>query len=265
MPDKIFLETYPLYKKFHMDLPRSLSAVATPAIRMQCEAEGSLQTFNAPNNFLTNSDYPDILTNGKTLSISYVCNSCNKFRIGFFINFDSDAKYVMKVGQYPPWSITPDPLLAKILGPRTEYYSKALICESQNYGIAAFSYYRRIVEEIIDELLDGVLPLLNDSDKVTYSEVLSKVKTTTITQEKIELVKDILPPILRPNGMNPLSTLHETLSEGLHAKSDDHCIELAGTIRDILLFLVSQIEVTNLASMKFSDSMRKLLDKKRQH
>ena len=169
----------------------------------------------------------------------------------------------MKVGQEPPWDIVPDTQLEKALGKRVDYYKKALVCESQSYGIGAFAYYRRIVEEIIDELLSGVVSLLNDQEKGHYIEVLEQVKKTTITQDKIQLVKDLLPSVLRPDGMNPLSGLHEALSEGLHAESDERCMELAVTIRDVLIFLVSQISITNTAAANFSNSMRKLLERKK--
>ena len=70
-----------------------------------------------------------------------------------------------------------------------------------------------------------------------YLEALERTKKTTVTQEKIDLVKDLLPPILRPDGMNPLSTLHSTLSEGLHQESDERCIELAAEVRETLEFV----------------------------
>ncbi|MFZ0548883.1 MAG: hypothetical protein WAM60_25760, partial [Candidatus Promineifilaceae bacterium] len=54
-----------------------------------------------------------------------------------------------------------------------------------------------------------------------YQFALAETKKTTITQDKINLVKDLLPAILRPDGMNPLSILHSSLSKGLHAESDE--------------------------------------------
>lgn len=62
--------------------------------------------------------------------------------------------------------------------------------------------------------------------------------------------------------MNPLNLLHSTLSEGLHAKTDEECLEVAGSIRDILVFLVNQILQTKESSKKFTSRMRKLLEKK---
>lgn len=137
-----------------------------------------------------------------------------------------------------------------------------MVCESQGYGIGAYAYYRRIIEEIIDSLLDSIADLIPESEKQQYLEALNKTKETIIAKGKIELVKDLLPEILRPDGMNPLNLLHSTLSEGLHAKTDEECLEIAGSIRDILVFLVNQILQTKESSKKFTTRMRKLLEKK---
>jgi len=75
-------------------------------------------------------------------------------------------------------------------------------------------------------------------------------------------VKDLLPEILRPNGLNPLKLLHEFLSEGLHGKTDEECLELAAELRKIIEFLVSQVAITKAKSSAFSLGMQKLLDKR---
>jgi hypothetical protein len=146
----------------------------------------------------------------------------------------------------------------------SEYFKKGLICESQGYGIGAFAYYRRIVEEIIDGQLDEISNLLVGSELKVYREALEKTKQTIVTQEKIALVKDLLPPILRPNEMNPLGVLHSTLSEGLHEDTEETCLEKAASCREVLIFLVNQVQASKAASIGFTESMKKLLEKKRQ-
>ncbi len=168
-----------------------------------------------------------------------------------------------KVGQDPPWDISVDPTLENFLGDRTGFYKKGLICESQSYGIGAFSYYRRIVEEIIDDLLDSIADFIGDDDREGYLQALKKAKKTHITQHKIDLVKDLLPPILRPSNMNPLSILHTVLSKGVHQDSDESCLELAEQIRKSLEFLVTHIATTQTARTKYSDGMRRLLQRRR--
>lgn len=262
MPDSEFLEKYSLYRKFDIELPEKLSDVKKPAINMFCPVCESEQTFNVVRGPHATSEHSDPAPEGQVVWIVYGCAACNRFNEVFLLKFDPDGTYVMKVGQEPPWSISIDRNLQKILGAQAECYKKGLICESQGYGIGAFSYYRRIVEEIIEDLLAEIKVLIPDKDQERYSEALEKVKSTTITQQKIELVKDMLPPILRPDGMNPLSTLHGALSEGLHQETDERCIELAMAIREVLVFLVDQVATTRAVSSRFTESMRKLLDRR---
>lgn len=63
-----------------------------------------------------------------------------------------------------------------MLGEREETFKKGLTCESQGYGIGAYAYYRRIVEEVIDELLDGIADLMSGEDKEKYMEALEEKK-----------------------------------------------------------------------------------------
>jgi hypothetical protein len=214
------------------------------------------------NDYYDGLDYTNYPSTGMVVKLEYICVACQKFVRHFTVKIAEDCASVMKIGQYPPWDIAADDNILNMLGKRKSLLKQGLICESQNYGIAAFAYYRRIVEEVIDELLDSISDLLDESQKERYSAALSAVKATRQTSEKIDLVKDLLPPILRPNGMNPLALLHGVLSEGLHAETDDRCLELAVEVREILKFLAAQIEVSRAASRSFSSSMQSLLDKK---
>jgi hypothetical protein len=168
----------------------------------------------------------------------------------------------MKVGQYPPWSIDVDKRVSHILGDYVDYYRRGLVCESQGYGLGAVAYYRRIVEKIIDTLLDQIAQMIPVEDQDRYKKALAETKKTIVTQEKIELVKDMLPAILRPAGMNPLGILHQVLSEGVHDKEEDECLVIADTIKGSLVFLVNQVLATQEQVRTFTDGMRKLLDKK---
>lgn len=88
-------------------------------------------------------------------------------------------------------------------------------------------------------------------------------KKTKVTADKIELVKDILPAILRPGGMNPLSIIHETRSQALHRLSDERCIELAETTREALEYLMGEVSVSTKASNKFTKGMQKLIESRK--
>ena len=43
-----------------------------------------------------------------------------------------------------------------------------------------------------------------------------------------------MPDSLLVNGHNPLALLHTALSDGLHDKSDEQCLQIAGDVRLVL-------------------------------
>ncbi len=265
MPYKKFVEEYSLYRKFNVEkLPLTTDQLPVVQVNMECPNCASNQTFVMTNKYHENYVNVNFPVKGIVFRMVYLCVHCQKFERVFYVKVDESRQWLMKVGQYPAWDIKGDANIEKLLGAHSGYYRKGLICESQGYGIGAFGYYRRIVEETIDKLLDEIAELLTEDDLVRYEGALAKTKETIVTQEKIELVKDLLPPILRPEGMNPLAALHSALSEGLHAGSDDECLELAETCREILMFLVNQVAASKAAAKGFTASMRKLLDKKSQ-
>lgn len=261
MPDKTFLETYPLYRRFDFQYPGVLSSLPKPAVHMLCSECGSPQTFRMNNEYYENYSYSNVTSLGEVVRAQYVCSSGMKFMRYFFIALLDGRNHIMKVGQYPPWSIKTDPALVAMLGEQGAYYKNALICESQSYGIGAFAYYRRIVEEVIDELLDEIGELIPEEGAERYAEALAKTKQTHIAAEKIALVKDLLPGTLRPGDINPLSVLHTVLSEGLHDGSDEKCMEWAAEVRESLVFLVGQVRLTKSGRQRFTSQMRKLLDR----
>jgi len=263
MPNKEFLERYPLYKKFKMkDIPERMDTLPDVRVNMACPNCQSDQTFLMTNKYYENLEFANYPAKGIIFRMVYLCIHCQKFHRQFFIKIDEKKQWIMKVGQYPAWEIRGEPNIEKLLGIHADYYKKGLVCESQGYGIGAFGYYRRIVEETIDGLLNEISDLLIGEELENYKKALEKVKATTVTQDKIELVKGMLPAILRPDGMNPLSVLHSILSEGLHAESDEACLDYAESCREILIFLVNQVAASKATSHNFTESMRKLLDKK---
>jgi hypothetical protein len=229
---------------------------------MYCDKCGDIQTFNMINNYWENYDFSNVPSNDEKIRLVYQCQSCKSFLRFFDVYISTNLDYIYKFGQYPEWEIKTNKKIEKILGKHAMYYRKGLVCESQGYGIAAFAYFRKITEEIIDELLDSVSDLIENEVNGDFKIALEKTKTTRVTQEKINLIKDLLPPILRPEGMNPLGILHSELSEGIHSESDEKCLENASHIKDILSFLIHQISLSKESAKVFTDSMRTLLEKK---
>jgi hypothetical protein len=260
--NKEFLENFSLFRKYEFTVPATLDKIPRPAINMVCRNCGSIQTFNMINSYNEFHGSINPTSKDQKVRILYLCQSCRNFTRQFNVYISSDLDYVYKFGQYPEWEIKIDKILENVLGKHAKTFRKGLVCESQGYGIGAFAYYRRITEEIIDDLLDSILELIDEEHKEEYKVALEKTKQTRVTQDKIELVKDLLPSILKPTGMNPLGVLHSELSEGLHAESDQACLENANHIKSILTFLINQIIHSKESAKVFSESMKTLLEKR---
>lgn len=200
---------------------------------------------------------------GQVVILRYLCAHCNYYHRIFVIRIDKSRKYILKVGQYPPWDISVEPNIQKVLGEYLKFFKNALICESQGYGIGANTYYRRVIEGVIDDFLDMILQLMNEGEKQEYEMALRETKKSKNAQEKIALVKDLLPKSLLPEQFNPLKTLHGILSEGIHEKDDEECLKDAEIIREIITYLIKQINKDIIDQKEFTENMKKLLDKKK--
>lgn len=96
-----------------------------------------------------------------------------------------------------------------------------------------------------------------------YQKVLEEVRNTKNTTKKIALVKDLLPQILKPEQFNPLKTIHDALSKGLHGRTDEECLEDADSIRTSLVFLVDAILSRRKGQQEYTESMKKIIKKQR--
>jgi hypothetical protein len=243
-------------------VPATIDYIPKPPISFYCDTCGSTQTYVMVNEYWNGFNYANFPSNNISLKANYCCVSCREHRRDFFIHISDDLQSLQKIGQNPPWGILGDKNIEKMLGKHKQHLTRGMICESQGYGIGAFGYYRRITEEIIDILISDIEAIIPVSDRASFSAALEKVKMTRQTSEKIALVKDLLPPSLEIEGMNPLGILHSSLSEGLHSNSDQECLEYAEAVRESLIYLSSQVFETRTRKTAFTTKMRKLLDKK---
>jgi len=263
MPDRELLETYPLFRAKQVEIPEPLYTLVSPSIKMFCPLCDSEQTYKHSNTIYDQHDepqgrvpFPEITL---TPRLAYKCASCDSHRRYFLVAIDKENGTVTKTGQSPPPQIQVSKAFERRLGLYAGVYKKGLMSESHGFGIGAFAYYRRVVENVIDALLKDIEALFPVQERATYEAALAQVAKTHVTERKIELVKDLLPSTLRPDGMNPLGALHSALSEGLHAQTDEECLESAETLRVILVYLVSQVDESRAAAKTFTEGMRKVL------
>ncbi len=282
MPDAKFLEEYQLYRKFEFRLPSYFREIKDVNINMHCPDCKETRTFRFLHKYQhekklihrtgslpmnrpiasIGSPSPDVKENS-IIQLNYICASCEKFNRIFSLRVGKNRQYIEKVGQYPAWDINIEKNLKEILKNHSENYKKGKTCESQSYGIGAFAYYRRIIEDIIGKLLEAIQDLMSGEELEKYREALEGVRKTKNTPDKISLVKDLLPPILKTEQFNPLKTIYDALSKGLHGRTDEECLEDADSIRTSLVFLVDAVLSRRKRQQDYTGSMKKIIEKQR--
>jgi hypothetical protein len=258
MADEVFLDKWGLYKEYASEDYCSYGFKPS-AINRFCENCNSERTFNPSSELLPIGD--SVLK-----YITYKCAACRKILTfilyegtGYFDQDDSSGQcFIMKVGQWPPWVPAIDNRFKKLLGENLSNYQKGLYCEQESFGIGAFAYYRRIVEDGIDGLINALYDMFTPEEKEKYKADLEKAKKERVAAKKIEIVKEILPSHLRPGGVNPLARLHSSLSAGLHGGSEKECLGIATDVRLSLEFLLKGLVETRKEKRDYAEAIRRL-------
>jgi hypothetical protein len=196
------------------------------------------------------------------LGVHYKCAKCQECIHSFILKIERSgvsgkrSYEVRKVGQDPAAEQQIDKELRVWLSDNdAALFQKGLRTEAYGFGIAAYSYYRRIVEDNIEKLL---VQISGHSD----SEELKNAITTALKQnnaaERIKLVKDHAPSSLKPAGKNVFNVLYKALSAGIHTRTDDECLKDANDIKVCLMFLITRISREKAEADKVSNSIKAL-------
>jgi len=132
-------------------------------------------------------------------------------------------------------------------------------------GIGAFAYYRRVIENQKDKIFDEIIRVserLNASKELL--DDLAAAKEETQFSKAVEAVKHGIPQVLLLNGQNPLTLLHSALSEGLHAQTDEKCLELATSIRVILTEFVERVATALKDEAELNKAVNRLIQERGQ-
>lgn len=207
---------------------------------------------------------PDSLENS-THHITYCCAKCKTYTIHFYLAFSHVRKAIrgkedeitfsiQKVGQLPSFESTVDSTIEKWLSKTDlDLYRKGLRSESHGFGIGAFSYFRRIVENNAQKILEGVSESTDNDDlKAAITEALKKHTAT----DRLELVKDHAPTTFSVEGQNVFTILYGALSSGIHGKSDEDCLSIASSIRACLTFLIQKIANAQQEQAKLKEALK---------
>jgi len=243
--------------------------VELPHLQLHCtspECEGI--RFFSPKEGEYDYDYTRILLskNDKKndLFLVYECRNCKKTVKTYSAKFwFTDMWRAVKYGEIPSFG-PPTPARAiKLIGPDKELFLLGRRSESQGMGIGAFVYYRRVVENQKNRIFDEIIKatkVISPNDEL-ISELEAAKKETQFSRA-VESIKHGLPQSLLINGHNPLLLLHSALSEGVHIDDDAACLELATSIRIVLVEFAERIGQALKDEAELTEAVKRLASKR---
>jgi hypothetical protein len=170
----------------------------------------------------------------------------------------------LKLGEVPPFGPQVPARVISLIGPDREIFLKGRRAENHGLGIGAFAYYRRVVENqkgrIIQEMAKVAKKLEAPESDLKLFEIAA---TETQFSSAIDKIKTAIPSALRIDSHNPLTLLHDALSDGLHARSDEECLEYAREIRVVLTDLAERMAQVLKENSELKEAVSKLLGRRR--
>jgi hypothetical protein len=270
-----FLESTPPNQLVHIsDLSlwkqtqyRNYNAIRTPEIQLHCEHENCngvrfFRCVSGKEQELKSKDY-------EFFYVTYRCSNCQRVEKTFSLaaKVDTDTKpqgECYKFGELPTFGPPVSPKLIKLIGPDRDEFLKGRRCENQGLGVGAFIYYRRVVENQKNRILGEIIKV---SEKIGATkdkiEKLKSAVTETQFSKALDMAKDAMPESLLINGHSPILLLHSALSEGVHALSDEQCLELAGSVRVVLGELSDRLSQALKNEAELTKALSTLMNKKK--
>jgi hypothetical protein len=262
-----FLETYPpgSEKTFEDLAVSSLYAgrrLKTPELLLECPNP----ICDGPRLFAYDNEEPPASYRVSNHILVYRCKNCGSETKTFAIQSSEseDGRVsIIKIGEWPPFGPKLPSKLVTLLRDDKDLFIKGRRAENQGLGIGAFAYYRRVVENQKDKLIDQIVHVakqIGGMDEV-ISE-LSQAKQERQFSKAVEKIKHVIPQSLLIKSHNPLLLLHNALSEGLHAETDEDCLKSATDIRIVLTDLSEKLANALSDNKELDDAVKRLAAKK---
>lgn len=194
---------------------------------------------------------------------SFKCRNCQRSEVHYFLHFNVNEirGEITKVGQWPPLGREPDPVVCSEWG-RADVllYRDAMTFRNANKGIAALPYLRRIIEKHIHDILD----LLGDANQRKPIPGFDQAKLASVRNshrfsEKLDFAREYLPTDLTPSGSpNPIGTLYELISDGLHERTEEECVDVFDRCRTAFEYIVKKLTEAKREDEAYLDAIHKL-------
>jgi hypothetical protein len=241
--------------------------INTPEIQLHCDHDNCngirfFRCISGKGKHLKTQDYDFFY-------LTYLCSNCQRSQKIFSLaaKIDQDRQpqgLCYKFGEMPTYGPPVSPKLIKLIGPDRDDFLKGRRCENQGLGVGAFIYYRRVVENQKNRIIEEIIKV---SEKIGAPkqkiDMLRAAVDETQFNKALDMAKDSLPEALLINGHSPILLLHKALSEGVHALTDEQCLELAGSVRVVLCELSERLSQTLKDEAELMKALSTLMNKKK--
>jgi hypothetical protein len=197
----------------------------------------------------------------------YLCRNCGKETTRYVVIWQENesSNIFLKVGQYPELEERVSETLVQALSTADlKLYKNALRMRNFNLGVAAVAYMRRVVEnrmnDILEILHEAALAHKLPAEALVHHKEMMEEKRFAV---KVDYAGTLLPSSLRPTGKpNPMSILHELASDGLHAKSDEECVDIFDACRRTFEYVFGKLRIETEDAKNFVKEMANLTEKR---
>ena len=243
------------------------NGLVVPTIEIYCDSEicQDIRFFDS------NSSFDDINLNldiWVDFFLYYMCRHCRITRKTYAISVKKEENsdevgVARKIGQWPSFSPHISSKVITLIRDDKDLFFKGRRAEAQGLGIGAFAYYRRVITNQKNRLIDEIIKVFNrlgyDKDNIKQLELAKK---ETQFSKAVEIIKDGIPEVLKIEGHNPLTLLHDALSGGLHDMTDEKCLVCAQDIRNVLVKFTELLNQALKDDVELKSSVHRLMNDK---
>jgi len=244
-----------------------VAEIGLPSIKLHCSSEecGDARYFDPSTKEIRVYKQTDCV---QFFNLVYRCRNCYSVEKTYAIRLQVDDKFpekarvsVIKIGEEPRFGAPLPQVIVNLLDDQVEYFRRGYHAELEGLGIGAFSYYRRYVESHKNQIIQAIRDVaVEQGADAIMLEGFDKALNATQFEASIREIKNGIPDSFRlQGGHNPLTLLHDALSNGMHSDDDQACLQLAADIRGLLTDLSERVDNALKNREKLKDSVDRLL------
>jgi hypothetical protein len=182
----------------------------------------------------------------RDLFLYFQCRHCRTTRKTYAVRltrFEKNIFTARKFGEIPNFGPPLPSRLINLFQPDAELLKRGFSAEILGFGVAAIIYYRRVVENQRNRLIDALIEVGKaegmDAAKIQQLEMAKQSKQFSRSLEELQ---GAIPDSIKILDQNPIALLHQVFSEAVHQLPDEECLHLASATRDVLIGLTEKLD-----------------------